>query len=260
MPRCRLPHCARDFKRWRRAPYHEDVLSRGSGASSSADLLLPGHARKKCRTRYALAAAKRLAIFESCGSRRGVDQGRALAALSAFFESAHRRWQAVGEDWGEVISNIFGLLNALRGIPAKRRATWPMAAPVGSTPGTRRTGRRSAGGCRGVAGGRFACLITPTGPPRGTTQRVVSLSQQCRHCGSASHLAVSASSCSTRTCTTVRAYRRFSTSATMCSTSPSMAIPPTSTRGLRFRQERGGGLGYNLNLPMPHGSKSSVLR
>ena len=88
------------------------------------------------RAMHLLAAAKRLGFEIQSPVDYGVGPIRAVHSLPylRFLESAHRRWHAQGEDWGEeVISNIFVRSpNALRGILAEAaRYLADGSAPVG---------------------------------------------------------------------------------------------------------------------------------
>ena len=88
------------------------------------------------RAMHLLAAAKRLGFDIRSPADHGAGPIRAVHSLPylRFLESAHRRWQAMGEDWGEeVISNIFVRSpNALRGILAEAaRYLADGSAPVG---------------------------------------------------------------------------------------------------------------------------------
>jgi acetoin utilization deacetylase AcuC-like enzyme len=69
------------------------------------------------------------------------------APYLTFLQEAHQRWKEIPEDWGdEVMSNIFVREpNALRGILAKQRATWPMVvAQSANSPGAQLIGRHKA--------------------------------------------------------------------------------------------------------------------
>lgn len=224
------------------------------------------------RTTHLLAAARRLGFDIKPPQDYGVAPLRAVHSLAylRFLESAHARWHLLGEDWGEeVISNIFVRSpNALHGILAEAaRYLADGSAPVG-----RHTWQAAywsaqsavAGAEALLKGERFAYALSR---PPGHHAGIDSAGGFCF----LNNAAIAAQHLTSR-------YRRI------------VVLDPDMHHGqgiqeifyhrddvmyisihgdttnfypavTGFENERGegAGLGYNLNLPMPHGSAESVF-
>ncbi|BBI59668.1 acetylpolyamine amidohydrolase [Vreelandella sulfidaeris] len=219
-----------------------------------------------------LAAAKQLGFDIQAPLDHGVAPLRAVHSLSylRFLESAHRRWHALGEDWGEeVISNIFVRSpNALRGILAEAgRYLADGSAPVGQYTWQSSLLVRAKRGRRAealLAGEQFAyALSRPPGHHAGIDSaggfcflnnaaiaaqrltsrypRIVVLDPDMHHGQGIQEIF----------------YQRDDVLYISIHGDTTNFYPAVT--GFEDERGQGAGLGYNLNLPMPHGSEESVF-
>ena len=224
------------------------------------------------RAIHLLAAAKRLGFDIRSPADHGVGPIRAVHSLPylRFLESAHRRWQAMGEDWGEeVISNIFVRSpNALRGILAEAaRYLADGSAPVGQHTwhSAYWSAQSAVAGAKALlAGEPFAyALSRPPGHHASIDSaggfcflnnaaiaaqhltsrfpRIVVLDPDMRHGQGIQNIF----------------YQRDDVLYISIHGDTTNFYPGVS--GFEEERGEGAGLGYNLNLPMPHGSKEAVF-
>ena len=224
------------------------------------------------RAMHLLAAAKRLGFDIRSPADHGAGPIRAVHSLPylRFLESAHRRWQAMGEDWGEeVISNIFVRSpNAPRGILAEAaRYLADGSAPVGQHTwhSAYWSAQSAVAGAKALlAGEPFAYALSR---PPGHHASIDSAGGFCF----LNNAAIAAQHLTSRFPRIVVLdpdmhhgqgiqnifYQRDDVLYISIHGDTTNFYPGVSG----FEEERGGGagLGYNLNLPMPHGSKEAVF-
>lgn len=224
------------------------------------------------RAKHLLAAARRLGFEIQTPADYGLTPLRAVHSLPylRFLESAYRRWHALDEDWGEeVISNIFVRSpNALRGILAEAgRYLADGSAPVGQhTWQTAYWAAQSAvaGAEALIEGERFAyALSRPPGHHSGFDSaggfcflnnaaiaaqhltsrypRIVVLDSDMHHGQGVQEIF----------------YERDDVMYISIHGDTTNFYPAVT--GFEGECGSGAGLGYNLNLPMPHGSTESVF-
>lgn len=224
------------------------------------------------RATHLLVAAKQLGFDIQAPADHGVAPLRAVHSLAylRFLESAHRRWHALGEDWGEeVISNIFVRSpNALRGILAEAgRYLADGSAPVGqhTWQSAYWSAQSAVAGAEALlAGERFAyALSRPPGHHAGIDSaggfcflnnaaiaaqhltsrypRIVVLDPDMHHGQGIQEIF----------------YQRDDVLYISIHGDTTNFYPAVT--GFEDERGQGGGLGYNLNLPMPHGSEESVF-
>lgn len=224
------------------------------------------------RATQLLAAAKQLGFDNQAPTDHGVAPLRAVHSLAylRFLESAHRRWHALGEDWGEeVISNIFVRSpNALRGILAEAgRYLADGSAPVGQDTwhSAYWSAQSAVAGAEALlAGDRFAYTLSrPPGHHAGIDSaggfcflnnaaiaaqhltsrypRIVVLDPDMHHGQGIQEIF----------------YQRDDVLYISIHGDTTNFYPAVT--GFEEERGQGAGLGYNLNLPMPHGSKESVF-
>ncbi len=224
------------------------------------------------RATHLLAAAKRLGFNVQAPADFGVAPLRAVHSLAylRFLESAHRRWHMLDEDWGEeVISNIFVRSpNALRGILAEAgRYLADGSAPVGqyTWQSAYWSAQSAVAGAEALlAGDRFAyALSRPPGHHAGIDSaggfcflnnaaiaaqhlksrypRIVVLDPDMHHGQGIQEIF----------------YQRDDVLYISIHGDTTNFYPAVT--GFEDERGQGAGLGYNLNLPMPHGSEESVF-
>ncbi|WP_252106796.1 MULTISPECIES: histone deacetylase family protein [unclassified Halomonas] len=224
------------------------------------------------RATHLLAAAERLGFELAPPKDYGVGPLRAVHSLAylRFLESAHARWHAVGEDWGEeVISNIFVRSpNALQGILAEAaRYLADGSAPVGQHTwhSAYWSAQSAVAGAEALMSGeRFAyALSRPPGHHAGIDSaggfcflnnaaiaaqhltrrypRIVVLDTDMHHGQGIQEIF----------------YSRSDVFYISIHGDTTNFYPAVS--GFENERGEGEGLGYNLNLPMPHGSAESVF-
>ena len=224
------------------------------------------------RAIHLLAAAKRLGFDIRSPADHGVGPIRAVHSLPylRFLESAHRRWQAMGEDWGEeVISNIFVRSpNALRGILAEAaRYLADGSAPVGQHTwhSAYWSAQSAVAGAKALlAGEPFAYALSR---PPGHHASIDSAGGFCF----LNNAAIAAQHLTSRFPRIVVLdpdmhhgqgiqnifYQRDDVLYISIHGDTTNFYPGVS--GFEEERGEGAGLGYNLNLPMPHGSKEAVF-
>ncbi len=224
------------------------------------------------RAMHLLAAAKRLGFDIRSPADHGVGPIRAVHSLPylRFLESAHRRWQAVGEDWGEeVTSNIFVRSpNALRGILAEAaRYLADGSAPVGQHTwhSAYWSAQSAVAGAKALlAGEPFAYALSR---PPGHHASIDSAGGFCF----LNNAAIAAQHLTSRFPRIVVLdpdmhhgqgiqnifYQRDDVLYISIHGDTTNFYPGVS--GFEEERGEGAGLGYNLNLPMPHGSKEAVF-
>ena len=224
------------------------------------------------RAMHLLAAAKRLGFDIRSPADHGAGPIRAVHSLPylRFLESAHRRWQAVGEDWGEeVISNIFVRSpNALRGILAEAaRYLADGSAPVGQHTwhSAYWSAQSAVAGAKALlAGEPFAYALSR---PPGHHASIDSAGGFCF----LNNAAIAAQHLTSRFPRIVVLdpdmhhgqgiqnifYQRDDVLYISIHGDTTNFYPGVS--GFEEERGEGAGLGYNLNLPMPHGSKEAVF-
>ena len=224
------------------------------------------------RAMHLLAAAKRLGFDIRSPAGHGVGPIRAVHSLPylRFLESAHRRWQAMGEDWGEeVISNIFVRSpNALRGILAEAaRYLADGSAPVGQHTwhSAYWSAQSAVAGAKALlAGEPFAYALSR---PPGHHASIDSAGGFCF----LNNAAIAAQHLTSRFPRIVVLdpdmhhgqgiqnifYQRDDVLYISIHGDTTNFYPGVS--GFEEERGEGAGLGYNLNLPMPHGSKEAVF-
>lgn len=224
------------------------------------------------RATQLLAAAKQLGFDIQAPTDHGVAPLRAVHSLAylRFLESAHRRWHALGEDWGEeVISNIFVRSpNALRGILAEAgRYLADGSAPVGqhTWQSAYWSAQSAVAGAEALlAGDRFAYTLSrPPGHHAGIDSaggfcflnnaaiaaqhltsrypRIVVLDPDMHHGQGIQEIF----------------YQRDDVLYISIHGDTTNFYPAVT--GFEDERGQGAGLGYNLNLPMPHGSEELVF-
>lgn len=224
------------------------------------------------RATQLLAAANQLGFDIQAPVDHGVAPIRAVHSLPylRFLESAHRRWHALGEDWGEeVISNIFVRSpNALRGILAEAgRYLADGSAPVGqhTWQSAYWSAQSAVSGAEALlTGDRFAyALSRPPGHHAGIDSaggfcflnnaaiaaqhltsrypRIVVLDPDMHHGQGIQDIF----------------YQRGDVLYISIHGDTTNFYPAVT--GFEDERGQGAGLGYNLNLPMPHGSEESVF-
>jgi acetoin utilization deacetylase AcuC-like enzyme len=187
-----------------------------------------------------------------------------------FLESAHRRWHMLDEDWGEeVISNIFVRSpNALRGILAEAgRYLADGSAPVGqhTWQSAYWSAQSAVAGAEAlIAGDRFAYSLSR---PPGHHAGIGSAGGFCF----LNNAAIAAQHLKTRYPRIVVLdpdmhhgqgiqeifYQRDDVLYISIHGDTTNFYPAVT--GFEDERGQGAGLGYNLNLPMPHGSEESVF-
>ncbi|HBM42770.1 MAG TPA: acetylpolyamine amidohydrolase, partial [Halomonas sp.] len=224
------------------------------------------------RAMHLLAAAKRLGFDIRSPADHGAGPIRAVHSLPylRFLESAHRRWQAMGEDWGEeVISNIFVRSpNALRGILAEAaRYLADGSAPVGQHTwhSAYWSAQSAVAGAKALlAGEPFAYALSR---PPGHHASIDSAGGFCF----LNNAAIAAQHLTSRFPRIVVLdpdmhhgqgiqnifYQRDDVLYISIHGDTTNFYPGVS--GFEEERGEGAGLGYNLNLPMPHGSKEAVF-
>ena len=224
------------------------------------------------RAIHLLAAAKRLGFDIRSPADHGAGPIRAVHSLPylRFLESAHRRWQAVGEDWGEeVTSNIFVRSpNALRGILAEAaRYLADGSAPVGQHTwhSAYWSAQSAVAGAKALlAGEPFAYALSR---PPGHHASIDSAGGFCF----LNNAAIAAQHLTSRFPRIVVLdpdmhhgqgiqnifYQRDDVLYISIHGDTTNFYPGVS--GFEEERGEGAGLGYNLNLPMPHGSKEAVF-
>lgn len=219
-----------------------------------------------------LSAMHRLGFDVQAPIDHGVAPLRAVHSLAylRFLESAYRRWHALDEDWGdEVISNIFVRSpNALRGILAEAaRYLADGSAPVGQHTwhSAYWSAQSAVSGAEALlAGERFAyALSRPPGHHAGIDSaggfcflnnaaiaaqhltarfpRIVVLDPDMHHGQGIQEIF----------------YQRDDVLYISIHGDTTNFYPAVS--GFEEERGEGAGLGYNLNLPMPHGSAEAVF-
>ena len=224
------------------------------------------------RAMHLLAAAKRLGFDIRSPADHGAGPIRAVHSLPylRFLESAHRRWQAVGEDWGEeVTSNIFVRSpNAVRGILAEAaRYLADGSAPVGQHTwhSAYWSAQSAVAGAKALlAGEPFAYALSR---PPGHHASIDSAGGFCF----LNNAAIAAQHLTSRFPRIVVLdpdmhhgqgiqnifYQRDDVLYISIHGDTTNFYPGVS--GFEEERGEGAGLGYNLNLPMPHGSKEAVF-
>ena len=224
------------------------------------------------RATHLLAAAKRLKFDVQTPGDYGVAPLRAVHSLPylRFLESAHRRWHMLDEDWGEeVISNIFVRSpNALRGILAEAgRYLADGSAPVGqhTWQSAYWSAQSAVAGAEAlIAGDRFAYSLSR---PPGHHAGIGSAGGFCF----LNNAAIAAQHLKTRYPRIVVLdpdmhhgqgiqeifYQRDDVLYISIHGDTTNFYPAVT--GFEDERGQGAGLGYNLNLPMPHGSEESVF-
>ena len=224
------------------------------------------------RAMHLLAAAKRLGFDIRSPADHGAGPIRAVHSLPylRFLESAHRRWQAMGEDWGEeVTSNIFVRSpNALRGILAEAaRYLADGSAPVGQHTwhSAYWSAQSAVAGAKALlAGEPFAYALSR---PPGHHASIDSAGGFCF----LNNAAIAAQHLTSRFPRIVVLdpdmhhgqgiqnifYQRDDVLYISIHGDTTNFYPGVS--GFEEERGEGAGLGYNLNLPMPHGSKEAVF-
>ena len=224
------------------------------------------------RAMHLLAAAKRLGFDIRSPADHGAGPIRAVHSLPylRFLESAHRRWQAMGEDWGEEgISNIFVRSpNALRGILAEAaRYLADGSAPVGQHTwhSAYWSAQSAVAGAKALlAGEPFAYALSR---PPGHHASIDSAGGFCF----LNNAAIAAQHLTSRFPRIVVLdpdmhhgqgiqnifYQRDDVLYISIHGDTTNFYPGVS--GFEEERGEGAGLGYNLNLPMPHGSKEAVF-
>lgn len=224
------------------------------------------------RATQLLAAAKRLGFDTQSPADYGVAPLRAVHSLMylRFLESAYSRWHALEEDWGEeVISNIFVRSpNALRGILAEAaRYLADGSAPVGqhTWQSAYASAQSAVAGAEALlAGERFAyALSRPPGHHAGIDSaggfcflnnaaiaaqhltsrfpRIVVLDPDMHHGQGIQEIF----------------YQRDDVMYISIHGDTTNFYPAVT--GFEEERGEGAGLGYNLNLPMPHGAEEAVF-
>ncbi|MCO7248161.1 histone deacetylase family protein [Halomonas sp. Mc5H-6] len=224
------------------------------------------------RTTHLLSAAQKLGFEIQSPADYGVTPIRAVHSLAylRFLESAYQRWHALGEDWGdEVISNIFVRSpNALRGILAEAaRYLADGSAPVGqhTWQAAYWSAQSAVAGAEALLNGeRFAyALSRPPGHHAGTDSaggfcflnntaiaaqhltsrypRIVVLDPDMHHGQGVQEIF----------------YPRDDVLYISIHGDTTNFYPAVT--GFDDERGQGAGLGYNINLPMPHGSPESVF-
>lgn len=224
------------------------------------------------RATQLLAAAQRLNFDVQTPGDYGVAPLRAVHSQPylRFLESAHRRWHALGEDWGEeVISNIFVRSpNALRGILAEAgRYLADGSAPVGqhTWQSAYWSAQSAVAGAEAlIAGDRFAYALSR---PPGHHAGIDSAGGFCF----LNNAAIAAQHLKTRYPRIVVLdpdmhhgqgiqeifYQRDDVLYISIHGDTTNFYPAVT--GFEDERGEGAGLGYNLNLPMPHGSDEAVF-
>jgi acetoin utilization deacetylase AcuC-like enzyme len=224
------------------------------------------------RTTHLLSAAQKLGFEIQSPADYGVAPIRAVHSLAylRFLESAYQRWHALGEDWGdEVISNIFVRSpNALRGILAEAaRYLADGSAPVGqhTWQAAYWSAQSAVAGAEALLNGeRFAYALTrPPGHHAGTETaggfcflnntaiaaqhltshypRIVVLDPDMHHGQGVQEIF----------------YQRDDVLYISIHGDTTNFYPAVT--GFEDERGRDAGLGYTINLPMPHGSGESVF-
>ncbi|MDR5886628.1 histone deacetylase family protein [Vreelandella janggokensis] len=224
------------------------------------------------RATHLLAAAKQLSFEVQAPADYGVAPLRAVHSLAylRFLESAYQRWHALGEDWGdEVISNIFVRSpNALRGILAEAaRYLADGSAPVGqhTWQAAYWSAQSAVAGAEALLNGeRFAYAISrPPGHHAGIETaggfcflnntaiaaqhltshypRIVVLDPDMHHGQGVQEIF----------------YQRDDVLYISIHGDTTNFYPAVT--GFEDERGQGAGLGYNINLPMTHGSPESVF-
>ncbi|WP_417421717.1 histone deacetylase family protein [Halomonas sp.] len=224
------------------------------------------------RTMHLLAAAKRLGFDVQPPVDYGVAPLRAVHSLAylRFLESAYSRWHALGEDWGEeVISNIFVRSpNALRGILAEAaRYLADGSAPIGrdTWQSAYWSAQSAVAGAEALlAGERFVYALSR---PPGHHAGIDSAGGFCF----LNNAAIAAQHLTSRFARIVVLdpdmhhgqgiqeifYARDDVMYISIHGDTTNFYPAVT--GFESERGEGAGLGYNLNLPMPHGSKEEVF-
>lgn len=224
------------------------------------------------RATHLLAAAKQLGFEVQTPADHGVAPLRVVHSLAylRFLESAYQRWHALGEDWGdEVISNIFVRSpNALRGILAEAaRYLADGSAPIGqhTWQAAYWSAQSAVAGAEALLNGeRFAYAISrPPGHHAGIETaggfcflnnaaiaaqhltsrypRIVVLDPDMHHGQGVQEIF----------------YQRDDVLYISIHGDTTNFYPAVT--GFEDERGQGAGLGYNINLPMPHGSPESVF-
>ncbi|MBE0399882.1 histone deacetylase family protein [Halomonas sp. FME1] len=224
------------------------------------------------RATQLLAAAKRLGFDVQEPLDYGVAPLRAVHSFAylRFLKSAYRRWHELEEDWGEeVISNIFVRSpNALRGILAEAaRYLADGSAPVGqhTWQSAYWSAQSAVAGAEALlAGDRFAYALSR---PPGHHAGIDSAGGFCF----LNNAAIAAQHLKTRYPRIVVLdpdmhhgqgiqeifYQRDDVLYISIHGDTTNFYPAVT--GFEDERGQGAGLGYNLNLPMPHGSPESVF-
>ncbi|MBT2786753.1 MULTISPECIES: histone deacetylase family protein [unclassified Halomonas] len=224
------------------------------------------------RATQLLAAAKRLGFDIQAPNDYGAAPLRAVHSLPylRFLQSAHQRWHTLDEDWGEeVISNIFVRSpNALRGILAEAaRYLADGSAPVGehTWQSAYWSAQSAVAGAEALlAGERFAYALSR---PPGHHAGIDSAGGFCF----LNNAAIAAQHLKTRYPRIVVLdpdmhhgqgiqeifYQRDDVLYISIHGDTTNFYPVVS--GFEDERGQGAGLGYNINLPMPHGSEESVF-
>ncbi|MBZ9558407.1 MULTISPECIES: histone deacetylase family protein [unclassified Modicisalibacter] len=251
--------------------FHDDQrLHQPQTYFSRGKLRTPQEVRQ--RAEHLLAAAERLGFDIQTPRDHGVTPLRAVHSLPylRFLESAHRRWHALDEDWGEeVISNVFVRSpNALRGILAEAaRYLADGSAPVGehTWQAAYASAQSAVAGAEALlAGERFAyALSRPPGHHAGVDSaggfcflnnaaiaaqhltarypRVVVLDTDMHHGQGVQEIF----------------YARDDVMYVSIHGDTTNFYPAVC--GFEEERGHGAGYGYNLNLPMPHGASEAVF-
>ncbi|WP_447553919.1 histone deacetylase family protein [Vreelandella sp. EE22] len=251
--------------------YHEDQgLHQPQTYFSRGKMRTPQEVAE--RATHLLAAARKLGFEVAAPKDYGVAPLRAVHSLAylRFLESAHARWHDLGEDWGEeVISNIFVRSpNALKGILAEAaRYLADGSAPVGKHTwhAAYWSAQSAVAGAEALLEGeRFAyALSRPPGHHAGIDSaggfcflnsaaiaaqhltrrypRIVVLDTDMHHGQGIQEIF----------------YQRDDVLYISIHGDTTNFYPGVS--GFENERGEGAGLGYNLNLPMPHGSSEAVF-
>lgn len=250
--------------------HHDQLMHHPRGYFSRGKMRPPQEVPE--RAERLLQAARDLGFAIEVPADTGLDAIKAVhgAAYLAFLQEAHTRWKEVPEDWGdEVMSNVFVREpNALRGVLAQaaryladgscpvgehtwRAAYWSAQCAIGGAHEIIRGGSAAYALCRPPghharkeAAGGFCYLNNVAIAAQALRQRFcrVAILDTDMHHGQGSQEIF---------------YHRNDVLYVSIHGDPTNFYPAVAG----FAEERGvnAGEGYNLNLPMPHGSSEAFF-